>query len=176
MTWSKDGDKHDRNCVIGAIAVIVVVTKLGHPALIGMAPMIVIWGLFFSPDLDLSETGRQNGGGCKAWHRWKRLGLGWLWKPYGKAFKHRSPYTHSLIPGTLVRLGYVFILPILLGLGYYLTILSPAISTFDLQVIKGSLIVLKPLSGIVFAILGSCFIADGIHLITDKIPLKDWIA
>lgn len=80
------------------------------------------------------------------------------------------------MPGTLVSLLYVFILFILFGFGYYLTILSPAISTLDLQVIKDSLIVLKPLSGIALAILGSCFIADGIHLVTDKIPLKDWIA
>ena len=176
ITWSADGDKHDRNCVIGAIAVAGLVTKLGHPALIGMAPVIVVWGLFFSPDLDLSETGRRNGGGCKAWHRWKRLGLGWVWKPYGKAFKHRSPFTHSLIPGTLLRLLYVFTLPLLFGLGYYLKILGPSFSTLDPQVIKEALLVLKPFGHIALACIGSCFIADAIHLITDKIPLKDWIA
>jgi hypothetical protein len=64
-----------------------------------------------------------------------------------------------LISGTLVRLLYVFILPGLFGLGYYLTILSPAISMLGPQVIKDSLIVLKPLSGIALAVLGSCFIA-----------------
>lgn len=169
--WSADGDKHDRRCIIVAIVVGGVATKLGYPALgIKMALIMITWGLLFSPDLDLADTGRWQSGGCKAWHRWKRAGLGWFWKPYGHAFKHRSVYSHTLIPGTLIRLLYVC-LPFCC---LYLVCVRPDIST----VFKNALALkesLKALALQALFIFSSCFIADAVHLSTDNIPPKEWL-
>lgn len=171
MTWSSDGDKHDRRCIVVAIAIGGAVTFLGQPALsIKMATTIIIWGLLFSPDLDLADTGRHQGGGCKAWHRWKRMGLGWLWKPYGHAFKHRSPFTHSLIPGTLLRLLYVLALPI----AFWIWKTQPDLMAWvdwNAEQIEQ----FKEQSISVFTLIACCFIADIVHLITDRIHPKDWL-
>ena len=165
MTWSADGDKHDRRCIVVAIAVGGAVTLWGQPTLgMRMATSIITWGLLFSPDLDLADTGRHQGGGCKAWHRWKRMGLGWVWKPYGHAFKHRSPFTHSLIPGTLLRLLYVLALPLV----FWIWKAFPNFASLLAQ--------LKELSTPILILIGCCFISDVVHLITDKIPPKDWLA
>lgn len=172
MTWSADGDKHDRRCVFVAIALGAFVTLLGYPSLgIRMALIITAWGLLFSPDLDLADTGRHQGGGCKAWHRWKRAGLGWVWKPYGHAFKHRSKFSHTLIPGTLLRLLYVglpwFALYLYFSDFNFGRLLSPSLEQISQ---------LKELSIQVFINIGCCFIADSVHLITDKISPKEWLA
>lgn len=169
--WSADGDKHDRHCIVAAIAVGGAVTLFGQPALgISMALTITAWGLLFSPDLDLANTGRHQSGGCKAWHRWKRAGLGWYWKPYGYAFKHRSKFSHTLIPGTLLRILYV-VLPVLL--------VYVRFSGFDLGILfqadQAQVVQLKALVINICVHLSCCFIADIVHLITDKIPPKDWM-
>ena len=167
---------HDRRCLAAAVTIGGLLTLTGRP-LIGLqaTATISIWGLMFSPDLDLADTGRHQGGGCKAWHRWKRMGLGWCWKPYGFLIKHRSPYSHTLIPGTLIRLLYVFI-PFVVG---YLFIAKPDLwIIFDklVSLDKEYLKSLEPLSSNIFLLLLWCFTADSIHLYSDNIPLKDWLA
>lgn len=176
MTWSADGDKHDRRCIVVALALGGGIAALGHPVL-GLKAGITIttWGLLFSPDLDLSNTGRHQGGGCKAWHRWKRMRLGWFWKPYGYLIPHRSEFSHTLIPGTLLRLLYVLIVPGLLWLWQ---------SDFDFSTLIKEI---EPLSAeqlkaqkdfVLYALfyLSCCFTADAVHLWTDNIPFKKWIA
>lgn len=65
--------------------------------------------LLLSPDLDL----RYN----RSRRRWGLLGF--IWIPYTKVFKHRG-VSHSLLLGTLTRLGYLgaFALLIAFGLRY----------------------------------------------------------
>jgi uncharacterized metal-binding protein len=66
--------------------------------------------LMLSPDLDL----RYN-------HTRRRWGLlGFIWIPYTKIFKHRG-VSHSLLFGTLTRLGYLGLLAVLIiwGLSYF---------------------------------------------------------
>lgn len=62
--------------------------------------------LLLSPDLDL----RYN----RSRRRWGPLGF--LWIPYTKIFKHRG-VSHSLLLGTLTRLGYLSVLALLIALG-----------------------------------------------------------
>lgn len=66
--------------------------------------------LWLSPDLDL----RQN----ETRRRWGLLGF--VWMPYTKIFKHRG-VSHSLLFGTLTRLGYLGLLAVLIawGLSYF---------------------------------------------------------
>jgi uncharacterized metal-binding protein len=53
-------------------------------------------GLIFGPDLDLYSF------------HYKRWGLlRWLWRPYQKAIKHRSIWSHGPIVGTIGRILYL---------------------------------------------------------------------
>ena len=62
--------------------------------------------LLLSPDLDL----RYN----RSRRRWGLLGF--IWIPYTKVFKHRG-VSHSVLLGTLTRLGYLGVLALLIALG-----------------------------------------------------------
>lgn len=62
--------------------------------------------LLLSPDLDLRHN--------EARQRWGLLGFVWL--PYTKIFKHRG-VSHSLLFGTLTRLGYLALLAVIVALG-----------------------------------------------------------
>jgi uncharacterized metal-binding protein len=62
--------------------------------------------LMLSPDLDLRHN--------RSRRRWGPLGF--LWLPYTKIFKHRG-VSHSLIFGTLTRLGYLGLIALLIALG-----------------------------------------------------------
>jgi uncharacterized metal-binding protein len=102
------------------------------------------------------------------------MGLGWFWKPYGYAFSHRSRFSHTLIPGTVLRLLYVLIVPIIIWIWT---------SDFDFSSLVKEI---QPLSAeqlkaqknfVLYALfyLSCCFIADAVHLWTDNIPFKKWI-
>lgn len=53
-------------------------------------------GLMFSGDLDTKSV------------QYKRWGwLRWIWIPYQKAVRHRSPFSHGPVLGTLTRLLYL---------------------------------------------------------------------
>ncbi len=62
--------------------------------------------LLLSPDLDLRHNAARR--------RWGLLGFVWL--PYTKIFKHRG-VSHSLLLGTLTRLGYLALLAVIIALG-----------------------------------------------------------
>lgn len=66
--------------------------------------------LLLSPDLDLRHNAARR--------RWGLLGFVWL--PYTKIFKHRG-VSHSLLLGTLTRLGYLALLAVIaaLALSYF---------------------------------------------------------
>jgi len=82
--------------------------------------------LLLSPDLDLRHN--------RSRRRWGLLGF--LWIPYTKIFKHRG-VSHSLLLGTLTRLGYLGLiaLVIALGLSYFNVWAIPldALRTFPLD-------------------------------------------
>lgn len=60
--------------------------------------------LLLSPDLDLRHN--------RSRRRWGLLGF--IWVPYTKIFKHRG-VSHSLLFGTLTRLGYLGLLALLIA-------------------------------------------------------------
>jgi uncharacterized metal-binding protein len=64
-------------------------------------------GLIFGPDLDLYSFHYQ---------RWGKLR--WLWRPYQKAIKHRSIWSHGPIVGTIGRILYLSLWLGLVGLFY----------------------------------------------------------
>jgi uncharacterized metal-binding protein len=64
-------------------------------------------GLIFGPDLDLYSF---------HYKRWGKLR--WLWRPYQKAIKHRSIWSHGPIVGTVGRILYLSLWLGLAGLFY----------------------------------------------------------
>ena len=53
-------------------------------------------GLMFGPDLDIHSC------------QYKRWGwLRWIWLPYRAMLRHRSPFSHGFLIGTVLRLLYV---------------------------------------------------------------------
>ena len=61
-----------------------------------MAIAFVFSGLMFGPDLDIYSRQYQRWG-------WLR----WIWLPYRKLLRHRSPLSHGFLIGTGLRLLYV---------------------------------------------------------------------
>ncbi|MBN3993841.1 MAG: metal-binding protein [Nostoc sp. NMS2] len=65
----------------------------------------LLGGMYLSPDLDLKS---------KPFYRWGFLR--WIWKPYQKLIPHRgrffnrNPLSHAPIIGTILRVGYLFLL------------------------------------------------------------------
>jgi uncharacterized metal-binding protein len=90
--------------------------------------------LMLSPDLDLRHN--------RSRRRWGPLGF--LWIPYTKIFKHRG-VSHSLIFGTLTRLGYLGLIALLiaLGLSYFNVWAIPfdALRTFPIDLKLFSLLI-----------------------------------
>lgn len=96
-----------------------------HDIITAVATPVVIWGayhitkdnkttiiitslflfasLMFNGDLDISS---------RPYNRWWLLKF--IWIPYQKIFHHRSIYTHGLFIGTIVRLLYISIIPIII--------------------------------------------------------------
>lgn len=183
MAYSDDGKKHDRNVLIAAVVLLVAVTYWRQWPLIIVPFVMVIWGLYFSPDLDLSDSGSAKGGACRAWHRWRRLGLGWFWKPYGYRYTHRSPLTHSIWPGTFIRLLYISQPAILILLASLLLVRikfpnllpSDLFLKVDLLSPKQIYIVLKEAAYWPLRVLLGCILGDIIHLLSDKIYPDHWI-
>lgn len=106
--------------------------------------------LLLSPDLDLRHN--------RSRRRWGLLGF--IWIPYTKIFKHRG-VSHSLLFGTLTRLGYLGVLALLiaLGLGYFrvwsVSVDSLTAAPLDLKLV-----------GILVA---GLWLPNIIHTITDRV-------
>ncbi|KAF0249059.1 MAG: putative metal-binding protein [bacterium] len=62
-------------------------------------------GLMFGPDLDISS---------RQYYRWGYLRL--IWWPYQRLFSHRSIFTHGIVVGTVVRIGYFCLVVALIAL------------------------------------------------------------
>ncbi|MCX8104077.1 MAG: metal-binding protein [Candidatus Bipolaricaulota bacterium] len=106
--------------------------------------------LLLSPDLDLRHN--------RSRRRWGVLGF--IWVPYTKVFKHRG-ISHSLLLGTLTRLGYLGVLALFIAFGLsYLRIWAIPVDSltaapFDLKLV-----------GILVA---GLWLPNIIHTITDRV-------
>lgn len=109
------GRTHDRITLmslpwIGGLSYLL--TRQGELALI-VAGAFLFSGLMFGPDLDIHSV------------QYKRWGIfRWLWLPYRSLMSHRSPLSHGLIIGTVLRLLYF------LGFLSIISILGMAIAQF----------------------------------------------
>lgn len=92
------GKTHDRITFLAALP-----AGLGCHAYLGawepavaVAGGVLFGGLMFGPDLDVKSV---------QYYRWGPLR--WIWWPYQRMFRHRSPWTHGLAWGLVVRLLYL---------------------------------------------------------------------
>jgi uncharacterized metal-binding protein len=86
---------HTTTNTIGAIALSAVASVFVDHGLVMIAAGAMLLGdLFLSPDLD-------HPAGYRA--LWRRGPWRWLWYPYSRAFRHRSPFSHWPLLGTLSR-------------------------------------------------------------------------
>jgi uncharacterized metal-binding protein len=92
------GRTHDRITlwslpIVGGVTL--AVTRNSLPTLMICAGYL-FGGLMLGPDLDLESIHYKRWG----WFRW-------IWLPYRKSIKHRSPYSHAPIVGTTLRVVYL---------------------------------------------------------------------
>ena len=97
--------------------------------------------LMFNGDLDIKS---------RPYNRW--LFLKFIWIPYQTIFNHRSIFTHGLIIGTIIRLLYIGIIPLLFIL------------------IKGNFNIITqiPLNVLIMIFIG-LELGSAVHTISDKI-------
>lgn len=91
---------------VGFVAENYAITAIGWEGIAIFAGAYLFSSFLLSPDLDLRHN--------RSRRRWGLLGF--IWIPYTKVFKHRG-VSHSLLFGTLTRLGYLGTLALLLALG-----------------------------------------------------------
>lgn len=128
-----DGKTHDK-ITIYVLPIILVILFLVIPEVTSMI-IITVGYLFasymFNGDLDIYSS---------PYKRW--LMFRFIWKPYQKMFSHRSIFTHGLIIGTIVRLVYLFTIPVLismfLGVNLLAMLMNPALILFYIGLELGS--------------------------------------
>lgn len=105
------GKEHDRSIWLGTAMLagilfgmtgtktILLGSKIGFnlsiPQITAICLGHLIGGLLFSPDLDTDSI---------PYHRWGLFKI--IWYPYQRLFKHRSPFTHGIGIGSVIRVVY----------------------------------------------------------------------
>ncbi len=92
------GKNHDRItlvCLPVVAGVSLVITK-NTDLTFWAASSFLFSGLMFGPDLDIYSQQYQRWG----WFRW-------LWRPYQRCIRHRSPLSHGPLIGTILRILYL---------------------------------------------------------------------
>lgn len=163
--WS-DGDRHDfwATLVVSLVAVLILYYK-GDPVY-GIAFFVggLLQTYWLSPDLDIPS----NKIPCKAWHRWKRLGLGWYWRLYTALIPyHRHIASHLPGLGTCLRLLYLLWFPSLL---YSASAILWLYGVLPAPTIVGLAIPFYGLGLAVCYLLGA-IAADTVHWILDGCPV-----
>ena len=99
-----DGRTHDAISVVFLPILVTILYFIG----LSLIPMIIISvaylfaSFMFNGDLDIQS---------KPYNRW--LILKWIWLPYRSMISHRSILSHGIIIGTIVRLIYIGIIPLI---------------------------------------------------------------
>jgi uncharacterized metal-binding protein len=100
------GATHDRITLtcLPVVAGIALLASRSASITLSLAGSFLFGGLMFGPDLDIYSV------------QFKRWGvLRWIWRPYQKGLQHRSWLSHGPIVGTALRLLYLGLWAILLG-------------------------------------------------------------
>lgn len=111
-----DGKTHESDSTAVAVPLAVVIGAATGDVAQGLfAGFGCLCGIYLTPDLDVDTKTRSK---AKA-IRNIPFGLGWLWVwfwyPYAKAVKHRAWISHLPLVGTVIRLLYLFAIPIVTG-------------------------------------------------------------
>ena len=126
---------------VSTLALAACTVPLANPAL----TVGILSGLVISPDLDVDHGFiglahlRRLPGGIVVSYAWRAF-----WYPYSKIVPHRSHISHSIVFGTLARVGYLS-LP-LLALSFFVPLTIP--------------------SWLGWWLIGLC-LADGLHILMD---------
>lgn len=118
--FKTDGDRHELFGHIGT-GILLAVCLMGklpeHLTAIAFTSSFIST-LYLSPDVDLASSQWMS----KSLHRWKRLGLLWIWKAFQAVpGSHHRGITHTPIIGAIVVMGWVgFWLgsPLVFGIGF----------------------------------------------------------
>lgn len=104
------GKTHDKITFLLIVPTFLASYALTHQVEISFFATVamIFGGLMFGPDLDINS---------RQYNRWGPLKV--LWWPYQKLFSHRSSFTHGILLGTIVRIGYFLIV---IGLVYFISI------------------------------------------------------
>ena len=110
-----DGRTHDK-ITIYVLPIILLLLFLVIPEVTSI--LIISIGYLFSSymfngDLDIYS---------RPYRRWGILRF--IWKPYQNTFSHRSVFTHGLIIGTIIRLIYLFLIPVIVSMILGMNVLS----------------------------------------------------
>ena len=111
------GRVHDRITYLatGPVAIGVKLYTHSLPLALAASAGLLFGGLMFGPDLDTRSV------------QYRRWGFArWIWWPYQRLFSHRSPWTHGLFLGLLVRLGYFSLVILLVA-----SLMIACINTYD---------------------------------------------
>ena len=156
------GSEHDKVIKILSIPFGLLMSLIFANVGLGVTSSIafLLGGLFLSPDLDTYS---------KPLKRWGILKV--LWGPYRKLIPHRSFLSHSPFLGTALKVIYIIVIYLLLGILFSLFNNEPILLSFNLieQLIKTFpetiLVIIIGLEGSVW-----------IHLIQDWDPIpKKWL-
>lgn len=100
-----NGKTHDKITIFFIPILLGILVILGLPliSIIILSISFLIGSFMFNGDLDIHS---------RPYRRWWLLR--WIWLPYQNTFSHRSFFTHGLIIGTLIRLIYVGIIPLII--------------------------------------------------------------
>ena len=106
-----NGRTHDKITlfVLPIIAITLYILKLPIMEISIISFGFVFASFMFNGDLDIKSS---------PYRRWGLLRK--IWKPYQRHFHHRSIYTHGILIGTLIRLLYILLIPVIL-----MAIISP---------------------------------------------------
>lgn len=135
---------------VGLVAERYKIIAFGWEGIAIFAGAYLFSSLLLSPDLDLRHN--------RSRRRWGPLGF--IWIPYTKIFKHRG-VSHSVLLGTLTRLGYLGILGLLIAF---------VLSYYNIWAVSLDSLTAAPLDLKLVAILiAGLWVPNIIHAITDRI-------
>jgi uncharacterized metal-binding protein len=98
-----NGTHHDRVAVTASLAAGGFLATASPTLGISVGLGGVFGALYLSPDLDCKGSHR-----CKAYHRWRRLGVGSYWRAYAQTIPHHRHWlSHSIVVGTVYRLAWL---------------------------------------------------------------------
>ncbi|ENQ3106996.1 Uncharacterized metal-binding protein [Bacillus sp. 491mf] len=110
----------------------------------------IVGTYFLTPDLDIHSS---------AYRKWGLLRI--FWYPYQTVMPHRSPLTHTIIIGDLIRLLYM------------LLVFSPFLYVLNKTVLEGKLVEIAKVHEVeIFTFVLGVIAASTLHIVADSINTR----